>query len=208
MLTWVKISHSFYNSCRLSWFQCARQDPFGEVEKGKDLQVFCLMCENQDWSKWHKCGLPWDKLDLAEELALFIYKPINKPLPGQHTRCVKPQESCFARGWALLPSLKSPGRAGWTGKALWLGLHWVVMCWWAVGILTAVSCGERKGGCMLLLCTVWSLGIFQDYNSGRKKNLINNVEVRGEGRGSEGKELLARTALFFSLTQNSFCYKS
>jgi len=62
-----------------------------------------------------------------------MYEPINKPQSGQHTLCVKPQEGCFARGWALLPSLKSPGRTEWTGKALWSGLHWVVMCYWAVG---------------------------------------------------------------------------
>lgn len=57
---------------------------------------------------------------------------------------------------------------------------------------------------MFPLCTVSSPGIFQDHNSRMKKtNLIKNVGVRGEGRGSEGRELLARTALFFALTQNS-----
>lgn len=149
MLTWVKISHSFYNSCRLSWFKCARRDPFREVEKGKDLQVFWLTCVNQDWNKWRKCSLPWDKLDLAEDLALFLYEPINKPQSGQHTCCVKPQEGCFARGWALLPSRKSPGRVGWTGKARWSGLHRAVVCGGSVGIPAAASCAGRKGGCII-----------------------------------------------------------
>lgn len=131
MLTWAKISHWFYTSCRLLWLECAKWIPFEEAEKGKDLQVFCLMCVNQAWNKWYKCSLLWDKMDLAEDLALFIHEAINKAQARQHTRCAKPQEGCFARCWA-----------GWIGQ----GKHaapWVVMCC----CRDPSSCGGKEWGC-------------------------------------------------------------
>lgn len=107
--------------------------------------------------KWHKCSLPWDKPDLAEDLALFIHEAINKLQAGQQTCCAKPQEGCFARCWALLPSLKSPGRVGWTGKALWSWLCGVGMCWGVVGIPAAVV-GRRETA--YLLCVQSDLQSF------------------------------------------------
>lgn len=152
------------------------------------------MCVNQDWNKWHRWSLRRDKWDLAENLALFIYKPINKPQSGQQARCVKPQEGCLARAWALLPLQRSSARGSFG------------VCWRAVGIPAAAGCHGMKGGCVLPLCTVWSPGIFQNHNS-KRTSFMKNVGVRKE-RWSEGRELLARTALFFHTLRNPFATKA
>lgn len=138
MLTSVKISHSFYSSCRLSWFKCARWDPFGEVEKGKDLQVFCLMCVNPVWNKWHKCGLLRDKLDLAEDLALFVHKPINKPELRQRTHCAEPQEGCQGLGSATLT--EEPWE-GWVHRGS-------TLVWAVLGGDVLLSCGDPSSSKM------------------------------------------------------------
>lgn len=188
MLTWAKISHWFYTSCRLLWLKCAKWVPFEEAEKGKDLQVFCLMCVNQAWNKWHKCSLLWDKLDLAEDLALFIHEAINKAQARQHTCRAEPQEGCFARCWA-----------GWVGQGKHAALGSLggdvllsrpQQLWWE---------GERLPP---PLCAVWSSVIFQDHNSRRRKNLMNKMRVRGDARGSRAQCAAAQNSvIFLSLTE-------